>query len=228
MARGTKGQQKSPRRRQAPPAPAAPPAPGALPGVAAGAGSAASTAAALASAFLTLTGMALLIACRKILLAFGVSLLIIAFLARYAFARLPEPGHPFEQGPAEEEQRRLAAAYRAWYIINAVERLEKAATESPDALTRAEAMESHYFRLHLRAVQNRIESARAVDDAARRWGDLLGWRAVMDQKTTLECRAANGKNFHASAEPSIGYPGAVHPHCRCIPTAPYPGAPVLP
>lgn len=180
----------------------------------------------MAAAFLTLTGMALILACRKILAALGISILIITFLAAYAFSRLPEP-QTITSGPLEEHERQLAAAYRAWYILNAVERLEKAEAEGPEALARAEAMEAHYFRLHLRAVQNRIETAAVVDDAVKHWGDLLGWRAVMDSRTTAECRAANGKNFRASVPPAIGYPGAVHPSCRCVPTAPYRGAPVI-
>ena len=53
---------------------------------------------------------------------------------------------------------------------------------------------------------------------------LVGWKAVMDSRTSAECAAANGKNFPADRPPVIGWPGAVHPHCRCVPTKPYAGA----
>jgi hypothetical protein len=37
----------------------------------------------------------------------------------------------------------------------------------------------------------------------------------MDERTTGECRSAHKGNFNALRQPSIGWPGTVHPHCRC-------------
>lgn len=53
---------------------------------------------------------------------------------------------------------------------------------------------------------------------------LVGWQARMDSRTSPECAAANGLNFYADRPPAIGYPGAVHPHCRCRPRKPWPNA----
>lgn len=223
MARRGQATSQPPQKKKATAPPATAPAAGAV----GGAGSAAAVVSSLTLAFATMTGAWLIAACRRILIAAGVSLAIITFLIGFAFTRIGIET-PFEVGPAEKEQMRLAAAYRAYYIVNAVDRLEKAEKQGADALARAEQAEAHYFALHLRAVSNRLTSARMVDQAARRWGDLLGWKAVMDNRTTAECRAANGRNFHATREPLIGWPGAVHPHCRCFPVGPFPGAPVIP
>lgn len=224
----TKQQQQQPAQPAPPPvAPPAAPLP-VVPGAAA-VGPAAVLAGALTALFLGgLTGTALIIAARKALAVYGVSILIVAFLLAYAMSGFSPNESPFPAGSAEDEQSRLAAAYRAWYIVNAVRRLEMAEAKGREALSKAEGLEARYFHLHLRAVHNRIDAARQIDVASVRWGALLGWRAVMDARTTLECRAANGKNFRADREPVIGWPGAVHPDCRCIPVAPYPGARLLP
>jgi hypothetical protein len=50
---------------------------------------------------------------------------------------------------------------------------------------------------------------------------LVGWHAKLDGRTSPECRAADGANFPANRPPSIGWPGAVHPSCRCRPGAPH-------
>jgi hypothetical protein len=67
-----------------------------------------------------------------------------------------------------------------------------------------------------------------VDSTASLYGGILGWHAEMDARTSAECRRANGKNFLAAYAPLIGYPGAVHPRCRCYPVRPYAGAKLLP
>ena len=66
-----------------------------------------------------------------------------------------------------------------------------------------------------------------VDMATMTYGLLLGWHTVIDKRTSAECYWANGQNFHADQMPAIGYPGAVHPHCRCYPGAPFPGGKLL-
>lgn len=81
--------------------------------------------------------------------------------------------------------------------------------------------EKENFNQHMEAGRNRHQKARAVDRAARRYGPNLGWHARMDARTSEECRQANGRNFDAGRIPSIGYPGTVHPHCRCKPGRPF-------
>ena len=119
--------------------------------------------------------------------------------------------------------------YRAAYAVAAVKRLVKAvrgpSEESVDErLTKALRAEASYLQAHLNASKRREDAANLVDAAARVHGPLLGWYSVIDEKTTLDCRRANGKNFEVSNPPKIGYPGSVHPFCRCSPGAPFPDA----
>lgn len=88
--------------------------------------------------------------------------------------------------------------------------------------------ERRYFGMHRDAMWSRAKAAMAVDMAALEHGMLLGWHAHDDDRTTPDCRDADGKNFRADAMPLIGFPGAVHVKCRCTPVTPYPGAPLLP
>lgn len=96
------------------------------------------------------------------------------------------------------------------------------------ALAAGIVRERRYYGQHRNAMWQRADAAAQVDMMSLTYGDLLGWNAVMDSRTSKECRAANGKNFEASSVPLIGYPGSVHPHCRCWPGAPHPGARMLP
>lgn len=88
--------------------------------------------------------------------------------------------------------------------------------------------ERRYFAQHLDAIRNRAQAAMNVDMAALAYGPLLGWNTVRDSRTSAECRAADGKNFRADAQPLIGWPGAVHPHCRCYAGPARIGARMLP
>lgn len=175
-----------------------------------------------------IVGLVLALKVKAALLAAGVSAVIAAFIVAYAASSLPDRQSPFRPGPAERLVLAKIPFYRAWYIVNAVRRLEQA--EATGDLDAAERREGTYFAWHLRAMRNRIDRAQQVDRAAKRLArkGLLGWKAMMDGRTTAECRAANGKNFRVDREPMIGWPGAVHPHCRCIPVAPFPGSPVIP
>lgn len=138
-------------------------------------------------------------------------------------------------GPASEQTSRLNAARRAQFVISATMRVLRAmlaARAHGENVIRAGLnqveRERRYYELHLQAMWNRAVAAAKVDMAVLEYGPLLGWAAVLDSRTSPECRAANGKNFYASAMPFIGYPGAVHPHCRCYATSPHPGASLLP
>lgn len=114
-------------------------------------------------------------------------------------------------------------SYRAAYLVHAAQRMQQAANRGADVAA-AVAAETPFYRMHLHASVNRRDSAAKVDVLAKRAGGLLGWKAVMDSRTSLECRLADGHNFRVSDPPVIGYPGAVHPHCRCKPVPPFAGA----
>lgn len=111
------------------------------------------------------------------------------------------------------------ALKRGWFAVNAIKRLAK--SENPREQLKTERV---YFDAHKKAQAKRKAVSDQIDAAAARYGPVLGWRAQMDPRTTAECRQANGKNFRADRRPSIGYPGTVHPNCRCEITAPYPNA----
>lgn len=108
--------------------------------------------------------------------------------------------------------------YRAAYVGQAARRIEAA----PDRRV-AIAAEVRYYRAHLEASARRMVMAKRVDVFKRRIrSPLLGWYAVNDARTSSECRAASGRNFYFNRPPVIGYPGAVHPNCRCTPGPPHP------
>lgn len=115
---------------------------------------------------------------------------------------------------AVSEYARTEAAYRAHYVYAASRRL---GTLTGEKRREAIAREQQYFNQHMAASQNRHTTAINVDRAKNKYGDELGWYAKMDSRTSAECKEANGKNFSASRAPAIGYPGAVHPNCRCRP-----------
>ena len=153
-----------------------------------------------------------------------------------ANGNLPE-GIGLPPGPAQAIEQEMAAAWLALYLVAASERLADAAAEGDQALQAAIQAEERYFGQHLIAEERRMRAAAGVDTESRlnadrdQEGDLAGllsWRAVLDRRTTPECRAANGSNFKADQMPAIGWPGAVHVHCRCTSGPPIPGAPLLP
>lgn len=123
----------------------------------------------------------------------------------YGIATLPS-------ATATAESQKLEATYRAHYVYAATQRIKGLTGEARQAALRREKT---YFNQHLEAMANRRQAASEVDKARGRFGDELGWYAKMDSITSAECREANGKNFSVSRVPPIGYPGAVHPHCRC-------------
>lgn len=139
-------------------------------------------------------------------------------------------------GPsATQRASRAVWAYRAAYLAAAAQRVADAVNRAQaaegvstdDALKAALKAERRYFTQHRQAEKARAAAADQVDAAAARYGPVLGWAAVLDEHTSRECRIADGGTFTAAAPPVIGYPGAVHPACRCRATAPLPGAPTV-
>lgn len=138
-------------------------------------------------------------------------------------------------GAASAQTSRMNAARRAQYVLAASKRVVGAMREARSqgtpvlgALRDALATERRYYSMHKAAMWNRATAAGKTDMEAAVHGDLLGWNAVLDARTSPECRAADGCNYRASRIPDIGLPGSVHPHCRCFPSAPHPGGRLLP
>lgn len=104
---------------------------------------------------------------------------------------------------------------------------------TPERMTPAEAArraferERRYLEQHRAAQANRRRAARAVDAAAARYGEVLGWVSVRDNRTTWDCLRLHGKNFHVADPPGGHLPGSVHPRCRCTAGPPHPGARII-
>jgi hypothetical protein len=98
----------------------------------------------------------------------------------------------------------------------------------PAALLKSVQRERRFYAQHLMAIWQRSQAGAQVDSAQMTYGNLLGWHALRDKNTSADCLAADGRNFYADHMPLIGYPGAVHPHCRCQAGTPFPGARLLP
>lgn len=137
------------------------------------------------------------------------------------------PGAPV--GPAELAERAEGATWRAAYMLAASKRID-ARISAGMSVQDAAAAETPFFNAHRAAQARRLESARAVDAAASLYSPdtaLLGWNASLDTRTTPDCAWANGKNFYATRRPVFGWPGSVHPNCRCVAGPAYPGARLL-
>jgi hypothetical protein len=147
-------------------------------------------------------------------------------------------GHPHDRtegvGSAQAQIARLNAVRRAQFVLHAARRITQDLREARahgqplgQALSSAVEREKRYYGQHLQAIIQRMDAASQTDARAAEFGPLLGWYAVRDKHTSAECLAANGKNFYVTAMPVIGFPGGVHPHCRCYPGKPHAGAAIL-
>lgn len=123
-------------------------------------------------------------------------------------------------GAASAQTSRQNLVRRAQFVLSAGKRLagdvrEARAKGEPvgQALLDGLARERRYYNQHTAAMWNRATAAGKTDMAAAEYGPLLSWNAVMDARTSAECRNADGKNYYATAMPDIGFPGSVHPHC---------------
>lgn len=156
----------------------------------------------------------------------GISSVVIYAVLRMVTQRWGSPGHG--GGPALRTVAAMERSYQAAYFYNAAIRVQRS-MRGGKTLRQALDTEHRWYLAHLHAAENRKRAARQIDQAARaHLSTMLGWKAVIDARTTPECREANGKNFALGAMPVIGYPGMVHSRCRCKAVAPYPDAAVLP
>jgi hypothetical protein len=141
-------------------------------------------------------------------------------------------GHPPDAegfyGPAGTNVARINLMRRAMFLVAGIFRLNgddslmRAGAEA-GLWTYALARERRFYGQQLAAGWNRSQSAAQADSAAMMFGTYLGWYTVVDSRTSRECLEANGRNFWVYRMPRIGYPGMVHPHCRCLPGSPFPG-----
>ena len=175
----------------------------------------------------------LVTALRIVMKAVGVGVIALAAVAALA---LSWPHDVLEgTGPASRWAIRTNLLRRAQFFLSACQRVQQAITGARsknepvmDAVRAAIVAERRYMTQMIAMALRRVSAASTVDGAAAMTGPLLGWNAVLDSRTTAECRAANGKSFYANKPPSIGYPGTVHPRCRCWPGTPRKGASILP
>jgi SPP1 gp7 family putative phage head morphogenesis protein len=187
----------------------------------------------IAALSVAVTAAGLAAALAKIMKAAGIGYLA---LRAVCILMMSWPESPLEgTGPAQRAIIRVNTLRRAQFFLAACKRVQAAVVDARShgepirqAVRDALATERRYMTLHINASARRVTAATTVDGAAEAYGPLLSWNAVMDARTTAECRAADGKSFYAAIPPTIGYPGTVHPHCRCTPGPPRPGAPVLP
>lgn len=133
--------------------------------------------------------------------------------------RDPETGRlqlpaPEPRTPAQAHVRTTEVPRHSRYLVAAARRFQMAQSqEEGQAIMQRER---RYLAQHLNALRYTREAAQRVDRAVARHGLVLGWWAHMDERTTAECRAANGANFSAANPPLIGYPGTLHGGtCRC-------------
>lgn len=145
------------------------------------------------------------------------------------------PGQTGFYGPATMAMERANLQRRAMFVLSAAKRIgsDIVAARSQgrsvaDSLAASLKRERRFYAQHLLATWQRSQAGAQTDSAAMTYGLLLGWHTVKDTRTSADCLAADGKNFYADHMPLVGYPGAVHPHCRCQAGAPFPGARLLP
>lgn len=120
-------------------------------------------------------------------------------------------------GPVTQDNNHEAnSRYAATYLASALERLRKG---GQDAMRR----EKTYLAAHVAAQKKRDIARVQSQRQARKSGRLIGWYTSEDDKTTPDCRAADGCNFYANQGTVIGFPGAAHPNCRCRPGPPHEG-----
>lgn len=127
-----------------------------------------------------------------------------------------------------QEIATVNAFRRAAYLVNAVKRLAPAfAGGDFGRINRASLAEDRYFAAFQEAERRRYVAGERVAQTAAEYGldargeVLLGWNATLDQRTSADCRWADGRNFNALVMPPIGYPGMVHLECRCEPGLPH-------
>lgn len=128
---------------------------------------------------------------------------------------MPRPGNATDTEVAQD-----FTPYRAAYVVAAIRRVW-GSVKHGDSLQTALAREKPFYLAHVRASRNRQLAAAQVLGEKQKHGDLLGWYAQMDGRTSPGCAVANGHNFSARRGTVLGLPGAAHPTCRCTAGPPH-------
>jgi SPP1 gp7 family putative phage head morphogenesis protein len=109
--------------------------------------------------------------------------------------------------------------YRAQFLVNSAKRM--AVAHDMGVADIQLAKERAYLAAHRRAARNRTQVAADMDEMAQE-SPWLEWHCKTDPATgrpddrvTPDCRAMHGQIFTLDQPPAIGWPGAVHPRCRC-------------
>lgn len=143
-------------------------------------------------------------------------------------------------GPAQRWAVRTNAVRRAQFFLAASRRVQAAADRARSrnehigaAIAKALKAEWRYQSAMIAMTQKRVSAASAVDGMAAASGNLLGWQAILDARTSPGCAKANGCNFYADRPPPVvegrpSLPGCAHPACRCIPVRAFKDAALLP
>jgi hypothetical protein len=112
------------------------------------------------------------------------------------------------QGP------RPSNPYDVAFLILGAQRIQSAMSKGVPT-EQAVVTEATYDKMHDKANAARTRATAQAKSVVRSQGPIVGWYAHYDSKTSPECRLANGNNFDAMEGTLIGYPGSVHPYCRC-------------
>lgn len=111
--------------------------------------------------------------------------------------------------------------YRAAYVVNASQRVQRATDRKEKPRTAILAEESLNYRKHESARNQRARAARRTALAGQLFGPILGWYLNPLLNNEIECITANGNNFRSTDVPGIGLPGAVHANCGCYAGPPH-------
>jgi SPP1 gp7 family putative phage head morphogenesis protein len=131
------------------------------------------------------------------------------------------PAMTHHTGPAVSQTLATDPSFRASYVLQAAKRLSGQVQSTMDKSMKDRVSdEKRFFVAHTQMQAKRIEAARRIDRLVLETGKTTFlWHTTVDHRTIPECAAANGTRFEADQMPSIGFPGAVHQYCRCIPVS---------
>lgn len=137
-----------------------------------------------------------------------------------------DPPKPGKLNTAEKAARLGNLKFRATFIVKAAKRLTD--VNDPAEMKAILKKEKEYFKMHRDASARRIQSAKMSDRYSNLYNTpVLGWYAVLDDRTSPDCEYLDGKNYEALNPPGNLHPGSRHPHCRCLPGPPFADAPTV-
>lgn len=103
----------------------------------------------------------------------------------------------------------------AAYIRDGVLRMQKTRGMSREDAQAALQKERRYAAMHRLARNERKFASDRLEIASRAHGPVLGWYTMNDGRVESRCRKLAGHNFNVTRPMPAGYPGTIHPQCRC-------------